>query len=279
MERRYDILSRNKTRDVASYYEKTSGDEKADSLPFIVIVIDELADIMAAYPRELESAIVRLAQMSRAVGIHLIISTQRPEVSVITGLIKANIPTRIALRASSQTDSRTILDTAGAEKLLGNGDMLYLSGDASKPVRVQGAFVTAKEIKRVVEYLKKEYEDFNGEREVSFENNETKAVVQNLGEMNSISIFDEMGAINEEEDELYEQARETVIQAGRASTSYLQRRLRLGYARAARLMDVLEEKGVVGPADGAKPREVLVKNVLANSENDNQKALADIQNL
>ena len=275
MERRYDILSRHKTRDVASYHEKIKGDEKTDSLPFIIIVIDELADIMAAYPRELESAIVRLAQMSRAVGIHLIISTQRPEVSVITGLIKANIPSRIALRASSQTDSRTILDMAGAEKLLGNGDMLYLSGDASKPVRVQGAFVTAKEVKRVAEYLKKEYEDFNGERDVSFENNEAKTVVKNFGELKPISIFDEMENENEE-DELYEQAREIVIQASRASTSYLQRRLRLGYARAARLMDVLEEKGVVGPADGAKPREVLVKNVSSNSESDNQKALADI---
>ena len=275
MERRYDILSRHKTRDVASYHEKIKGDEKADSLPFIIIVIDELADIMAAYPRELESAIVRLAQMSRAVGIHLIISTQRPEVSVITGLIKANIPSRIALRASSQTDSRTILDMAGAEKLLGNGDMLYLSGDASKPVRVQGAFVTAKEVKRVAEYLKKEYEDFNGERDVSFENNEAKTVVKNFGELKPISIFDEMENENEE-DELYEQAREIVIQASRASTSYLQRRLRLGYARAARLMDVLEKKGVVGPADGAKPREVLIKNVPSNSESDNQKALADI---
>ena len=275
MERRYDILSRHKTRDIASYHEKISGsrEEETDYLPFIVIIIDELADIMATYPRELESAVVRLAQMSRAVGIHLIISTQRPEVSVITGLIKANISTRIALRASSQMDSRTILDAAGAEKLLGNGDMLYLSGDASKPVRVQGAFVTANEVKRVVEYLKKEYEDFSGEREVSFENNKTKAVAQVI-----FDEFEKMENKNEEDelDELYEQARETVIQAGRASTSYLQRRLRLGYARAARLMDVLETKGVVGPADGAKPREVLIKNISADAENDNQKLLSDI---
>ncbi|MBI2627824.1 MAG: DNA translocase FtsK 4TM domain-containing protein [Candidatus Niyogibacteria bacterium] len=277
MERRYDILSSHKMRDIASYHEKISGDEKADFLPFIVIVIDELADIMAAYPRELESAIVRLAQMSRAVGIHLIISTQRPEVSVITGLIKANIPTRIALRAASQTDSRTILDAAGAEKLLGNGDMLYLSGDASKPVRVQGVFVTAKEVKRVVEYLKKEYEDFGEEKEVNFENNKVKDVSAVFDELKPISIFDEMED-EKEEDELYEQAREIVVQAKRASTSYLQRRLRLGYARAARLMDVLEEKGVVGPADGAKPREVLIKNTSSDAESDNQKLLNEFKN-
>jgi len=216
-------------------------------MPYIVVVIDELADIMQAYPRELESAIVRLAQMSRAVGIHLVLSTQRPSVNVITGLIKANIPGRIALQVASQIDSRTILDTGGAEKLLGAGDMLYLSGEMSQPQRVQSAFISEEEVKKVVKFLTKQYED-----EVPDEINFAVAEKD--------SMFDAMdsGLDDDEDDELYEEAKEIIIEAGKASTSYLQRKLRIGYARAARLMDILEDRGIIGPQDGSKAREVFV---------------------
>ncbi|MCR4334532.1 MAG: DNA translocase FtsK [Patescibacteria group bacterium] len=240
MERRYNVLEASSVRDIESYHKNVS-----EPMPYIIIVIDELADIMQAYPRELESAIVRLAQMSRAVGIHLILSTQRPSVNVITGLIKANVPGRIALQVSSQIDSRTILDMSGAEKLLGAGDMLYMSGEMSKPQRIQSAFISEGEVKKVVKYLSDTYKD-----EIPEEIN----IGENITDKNSI--FDanfESG----DEDDLYEQAREIVIQAGKASTSYIQRKLRVGYARAARLVDMLEEKGVIGPADGAKPREVI----------------------
>ena len=222
----------------------------ADRLPYIIIIIDELADIMSSYPRELESAIVRLAQMSRAVGIHLILSTQRPEVNIITGLIKANIPARIALKVSSQVDSRTILDTGGAEKLLGAGDMLYSSGEA-QPERLQSAFISEVEVKKVVKYLADSYKDeVTDEISLSSENiSADKSIFQSTLEDEDIG----------DDDEIYEEARQCVIEAGKASTSYLQRKLKLGYARAARLMDKLEERGVIGPGDGAKPREVLEK--------------------
>jgi len=258
MERRYDILEKNKVRDIESYHknilspslEKFKKDkigEVPDIMPYIVVVIDELADIMQAYPRELESAIVRLAQMSRAVGIHLILSTQRPSVNVITGLIKANIPARVALQVASQFDSRTIIDMAGAEKLLGAGDMLYISGEMSKPVRLQSPYITETEVKKVSEYL-----TMNSEDEIPTEINLEGAEPKN-------NIFDSMNNVSDADDDLYEEARETVIRAGKASTSYLQRKLRIGYARAARLMDILEEKGVIGGGDGAKPRDVLIK--------------------
>ncbi|MEK7647108.1 MAG: DNA translocase FtsK 4TM domain-containing protein [Patescibacteria group bacterium] len=262
MERRYEVLFANRTRNLLAYHEKIKNDENADPLPFIVIIIDELADIMAAYPRELEAAIVRLAQMSRAVGIHLIVSTQRPSVEVITGLIKANITSRIAFRVASQVDSRTILDMAGADKLLGNGDMLFLAGDVAKPVRVQGAFVGANEVKRVVEFLRTEYEGA-ADSGLKFEADDANK----MPELDGMDIA--------EDDELYEEARGLVIQAGKASTSYLQRRLRLGYARAARLMDILEERGVVGPADGSKPRDVLMQSGSSES-GDNQSSLNNL---
>lgn len=253
MERRYDILHAHSVRDITSYHEnivsKWEGgdDEEApDQMPYIVIVIDELADIMQAYPRELEAAVVRLAQMSRAVGIHLMLSTQRPSVNVITGLIKANIPARIALQVASQIDSRTILDATGAEKLLGAGDMLYLSGEMSKPHRIQTAFITESEVKKVVEYIRKHNEDSLDEITLS---NDANASPNALF---SASLEDE-----DAEDDLYLEAKQTVEEAGKASTSFLQRKLRIGYARAARLIDILEERGVVGPGDGAKPREVL----------------------
>ncbi|MBI3888167.1 DNA translocase FtsK 4TM domain-containing protein [Candidatus Nomurabacteria bacterium] len=266
MDRRYDILEAESVRDIESYHnnvfnknpKKTKTDDEgvktevdADRLPYIVVIIDELADIMSAYPRELEAAIVRLAQMSRAVGIHIILSTQRPEVNVITGLIKANIPARIALKVSSQIDSRTILDAGGAEKLLGAGDMLYSSGEA-QPERLQSAFISEGEVKKVVKYLADAYKD-EAPAEITLTNGSISA---------DKSIFEsslEDDGNAEDDDEMYEEARACVVEAGKASTSYLQRKLKLGYARAARLMDVLEERGVIGPGDGAKPREVLEK--------------------
>lgn len=250
MDRRYDILEANSVRDIESYHKNILGDKDSEheTMPYIVIVIDELADIMQTYPRELESAIVRLAQMSRAVGIHLMLSTQRPSVNVITGLIKANVPGRIALQVSSQIDSRTILDTGGAEKLLGAGDMLYLSGEMSKPQRIQSAFISETELKKVVKYLADAYKDeIPQEINITSPGNDKDAIFS--------SEFDEEGL--EDDDGLYEQAREIVLEAGKASTSYIQRKLRVGYSRAARLIDLLEKRGVVGPADGSKPREVI----------------------
>ncbi len=249
MDRRYDILQAESVRDIESYhttvYAKAKKDSGVERLPYIVIVIDELADIMQAYPRELESAIVRLAQMSRAVGIHLILSTQRPSVNVITGLIKANVPTRVALQVSSQIDSRTILDQGGAEKLLGAGDMLYASGEMSQPERLQSAFISEEEVKKVVEYLKNAYMD---------EIPDTIELSGSIDKGNSL-FNDSVGG--DDDDDLYEDARITVIESGKASTSYLQRKLGVGYARAARLIDMLEERGVVGAGNGAKPRDVL----------------------
>jgi DNA segregation ATPase FtsK/SpoIIIE, S-DNA-T family len=268
MSRRYDVLEQNAVRDVESYHktvlapavaegkrEEGNKEENTtplpETMPYIVVIIDELADIMQTYPRELESAIVRLAQMSRAVGIHLVLSTQRPSVNVITGLtglIKANVPTRVALQVASQIDSRTILDQQGAEKLLGAGDMLYLGGEMSKPVRLQSAYISEAELKRVVKHLADEYKD-----EIMNEINLTPT------EAGSGAAFDAMGLDGdmEEEDELYESAREAVTAAGKASTSYIQRKLGVGYSRAAKLMDLLETKGVIGPANGSKPREVI----------------------
>ena len=222
-----------------------------EALPYIVIVIDELADIMQSYPRELESSIVRLAQMSRAVGIHLVLSTQRPSVNVITGLIKANVPTRMALQVASQIDSRTILDGSGAETLLGAGDMLYLASDMQKPVRLQSAFISETEVKKVASYIK----SHNAGDLASIDMGGNGIVVADAGDTIGLS----NGSFEDDDldDDLYEDAKRAVEEAGRASTSYLQRKLKIGYSRAARLMDVLEAKGVIGPADGSKPREVL----------------------
>ncbi len=256
MDRRYDILEKEAVRDIQSYHENVlkpalakadDSDIEVEQMPYIVIIIDELADIMSSYPRELEAAIVRLAQMSRAVGIHLILSTQRPSVEVITGLIKANIPTRIALQVASQIDSRTILDTIGAEKLLGAGDMLYLSGDMSKPIRLQSAYISESEVKSVVAYLADQYKDELMD-EINLENNDS-------GSGNAL-FSTALDNDNGDDDDLYEDARLAVMEAGKASASYLQRKLKVGYARAARLLDMLEERGVIGPGDGAKPREV-----------------------
>ncbi|MDB4992077.1 MAG: ftsK [Parcubacteria group bacterium] len=263
MDRRYGILEGEQVRDIDSYHKtvleparkkagKNPNAEVPEALPYIVIVIDELADIMQTFPRELEAAIVRLAQMSRAVGIHLILSTQRPSVNVITGLIKANVPTRLALQVSSQIDSRTILDTGGAEQLLGAGDMLYMSADMQKPVRVQTAFISEDEVKKVAQYIKQNNAgnltalDLSGNN-VPLENNDAVMLGSGMQDMMD----------DDSDDDLYMDAKNAVEEAGRASTSYLQRKLRIGYSRAARLMDILEEKGVIGPADGSRPREIL----------------------
>lgn len=264
MERRYDILQTVGVQNLDSYHaniyqtakkeweEAGSPEEERinlpEPLPYIVIVIDELADLMHAYPRELEASIVRLAQMSRAVGIHLILATQRPSVNVITGTIKANIPTRLALNVASQIDSRTILDAVGAEKLLGKGDMLYLSSDSPKPIRLQSAFLSEDEIKNVVTYLKSQAQS----DPLTSINLEEKAGGTGDSFMGMIT-----GDDSEDDDELYEDAKQAVIEAGKASTSYIQRKLRVGYSRAARLMDLLEDRGVIGAADGAKPRQIL----------------------
>ena len=261
MERRYDILEAEQVQNIASYHkniyqpakkewEKAGKPEDGDAglpeaLPYIVIVLDELNDLMQAYPRELEGCIVRLAQMSRAVGIHLILATQRPSVNVITGTIKANIPTRIALAVASQIDSRTIIDSVGAEKLLGAGDMLYLSSDSPRPYRLQSAFISEEEIKRVVEYLRKQDSNLDT---LSFDEN------QDAG---ADSFMRSLTGSEDVEDELYNDAKQAVLEAGKASTSYLQRKLRIGYSRAARLIDLLEENGVIGPQDGARPREIV----------------------
>jgi S-DNA-T family DNA segregation ATPase FtsK/SpoIIIE len=264
MERRLDVLGEHKVQNIASYHEhvyhpaKEKFEEKGspeeeraelpEPLPYIVIIIDELADLMTTYPKELEACIVRLAQMSRAVGIHLILSTQRPSVNVITGLIKANVPTRVALQVASQIDSRTILDQSGAEKLLGRGDMLFLSADSPKPTRLQSAFVTTEEVKKVVSYLK-DQDSIQTLDTINFDASGDKA--------DPNALFAAGLGDDDEDDDLYEDARVTVMEAGKASTSYLQRKLRIGYSRAAHLMDLLEERGVIGPADGSKPREVI----------------------
>jgi S-DNA-T family DNA segregation ATPase FtsK/SpoIIIE len=270
MDRRYNLLEKNSVRDVSSYHknivtpalekkkknaELGDEEENIDPMPYIVIFIDELADIMQAYPRELESGIVRLAQMSRAVGIHLVLSTQRPSVNVITGLIKANVPSRIALQVASQIDSRTIIDMRGAEELLGAGDMLYLSAEMSTPRRIQSAYITENETKRLVQYLVDNMDGLPQEIAMTGEtvtNSTPDPIFSSSGDTGGFGDSNE-----EEDDDLYEEAKKTVLEAGKASTSYIQRKLRVGYARAARLMDILEERGVIGPSDGAKPREVL----------------------
>lgn len=274
MERRYDILQAEKVQQLSTYHERVYKPAKAEweatgseeetkinlpePLPYIVIVLDELNDLMQSYPREIEATIVRLAQMSRAVGIHLILATQRPSVNVITGTIKANIPTRLALAVASQIDSRTILDQVGAEKLVGQGDMLYMTGEMSKPVRLQSGFVSEEELKKVIEYLK-DLEDIHELSTIDLEGKDGQ---------DSDTVFGMSLDDDDEEDELYGEAQQAVIEAGKASTSYLQRKLKVGYSRAARLIDLLEERGVIGPGNGAKPREILVGGTSSGRDND-----------
>lgn len=240
MEHRYELFSNSGTRNIEGYNEHLMKTESGEPLPYIVVIVDELADLMMVAANDVEDSITRLAQMARAAGIHLIIATQRPSVNVITGVIKANIPSRIAFGVSSQVDSRTILDSVGAEKLLGRGDMLFLPVGAAKPTRIQGAFLTDEEVESVINYAKEqEKAEYNEE------------LVPELNEQ----AFD---APDELEDELYDQAVQIILEAKQASVSLLQRRMRIGYTRAARLIDSMEAKGVVGPYEGSKPREVLV---------------------
>ena len=252
MEMRYELLATVGVRDIDSYEESLQAgtlrippgmEDRFEHMPFIVVVIDELADLMMVAPRDVEDAICRIAQMARAVGIHLVVATQRPSVDVVTGLIKANIPSRIALMTSSQADSRVILDMNGAEKLVGNGDMLFAPSSISKPVRIQGAWVTEAEVRAVSEFIR-------GQREVVYENS-----------VEGLALPPGEGAGEHglgDDDELLEQAAELVIRSQLGSTSMLQRKLKVGFARAGRLMDLMEERGIVGPSLGSKARDVLV---------------------
>ena len=242
MERRYELLEARRARDISSYNQITENQE--EHLPYLVVIIDELADLMQSFPREIEANIVRIAQKSRAVGIHLIISTQRPSVNIITGIVKANIPVRIALQVASSIDSRTILDATGAENLIGAGDLLFSSAENKKPVRAQSAFVTETEVKKVVGYLLKH----NGVAEGIID------ITKNQDTGGST----DFGGSDNDEDELYPEALRIVAEARKASTSLLQRKLKIGYSRAARLIDMLEENGIVGQQVGSKPREILV---------------------
>lgn len=240
MERRFEVLAAAKVRDIGSYNLKNP-DTK---IPYIVFVIDELADLMATAAGEVEAGIIRLAQMARAVGIHLIVATQRPSVDVITGLMKANIPARIAFSVASVIDSRTILDCPGADKLLGRGDMLFLTSDLGKPVRIQGAFISEDELKDVAEYLK-------GDEEPTYD----ESIVEKPNMNGTTNMF---GGPADSQDPLFADAKRAIIDAGKASASFMQRKFKIGYARAARILDELEAAGVIGPSDGAKPREILV---------------------
>ncbi len=245
MERRYSLLAEEKLRDIGAYNQR----KKNEGMPYIVIVIDELADLMMIAARDVEALIVRLAQKARAVGIHLVLATQRPSVDVITGLIKANIPARIAFTVASQVDSRTILDQAGAEKLLGQGDMLLLDTGMSKPKRVQGAWVMEDEVMRVTDHLRQQ-------RAPEYDDEVIKQPVQLGGRGGIVMDLDGNG-----DDDMYKDALRVVVDSGKASASLLQRRLRVGYARAARLIETMEEQGIIGPADGARPREVLISSL------------------
>ena len=251
MERRYKLFAENNVREIKAY-NKLAAQTRLEHLPYIAIVIDELADLMMVAGKEVEDYICRIAQKARAAGIHLIVATQRPSVDVITGLIKANIPSRIAFAVSSQIDSRTILDASGAEKLLGNGDMLFLPVGASKPVRVQGTFVTDEEIGAVLSFIKSTSSTQYDEEMIA--EMERRAVAEKGSKKGSDDDGDTGGAL----DPMFEQAVECVIDAGQASTSLLQRRCKLGYARAARIMDQMEQEKIIGPYEGAKPRTVLV---------------------
>ncbi|MDD2796874.1 MAG: DNA translocase FtsK, partial [Candidatus Pacebacteria bacterium] len=259
MESRFETLKNAGNRDISSYNK--SWKQGMEKMPYIVVIIDELADLMMARGKEIESYIVRLAQKARAVGIHLVLATQRPSVEVITGLIKANISSRISFKVASQVDSRTMLDVAGAEKLLGKGDFLFQSKDTTNLKRIQGPFVSEKEIKNVVSFIesKKLKEDLeNPEKFLEIESKKEHSLKTVLEEAISSPSM-QIDQFLRDEDPLYEQAKQIVIKTKKASTSYLQRKLKIGYARAARIIDALEEGGIVGPQDGSRQREVYIK--------------------
>jgi len=241
MDRRYDMLSEKGVRNIAGWNEQATFQ---DRLPYIVVIIDELADLMIQAAAEVETSIVRLAQLARAVGIHLVIATQRPSVDVITGTIKANIPSRIAFAVSSQIDSRTILDQKGAEDLIGKGDMLFMPIDASKPLRVQGCYVSEKEIDEVCKFWREQEQPTFTIDPTAETAHDPKKESGDFG--------------NEDADPFWEEAVRFVVERGQASTSMLQRRFSIGFQRASRLLDTMEERGIVGQRDGPRPREVLV---------------------
>lgn len=253
MERRYKLFADNNVRDLKGYNELAEMSEDMPKMSQIVIIIDELADLMMTAAKEVEESICRIAQKARAAGMHLIIATQRPSVDVVTGLIKANIPTRVAFAVSSQIDSRTILDVGGAEKLLGKGDMLYSPLGASKASRVQGCYVSSKEISAVVDYIKSNHDNNYDEAVMDEIEKQVEAAQKPAKGGGGFESESEDGV-----DAMLDQAIEVVVEAGQASTSLLQRRLKLGYARAARIVDQMEERGIVGPYEGSKPRKVLI---------------------
>ena len=250
MERRYEVFSDSGTKNIEGYNkyveeQNKERSEKLRTLPYIVVIIDELADLMLVAAKEVEDSIMRITQMARAAGIHLIVATQRPSTDVITGVVKSNIPCRVSFAVSSAIDSRTILDMIGAEKLLGKGDMLYKPQDENIPTRIQGTFITDEEIKRVVDFTiaqqKAKYDE---------------TLLMDAEEMNATTMVEEQDA---SEEPLYDEIVAFVIQQQKASTSLLQRRFRLGYNRAARAIDLLEERGIIGPQNGSKPREVFAQ--------------------
>ena len=250
MERRYSLFEETRTKNITDYNKyvddrRRNLNGKMDKLPYIVIIIDELADLMLVAAKEVEDSILRITQMARAAGIHLIVATQRPSTDVITGVVKANIPSRIAFTVSSSIDSRTILDMTGAEKLLGKGDMLFLPMGENNPVRIQGAYVSDEEIEKVIDYVV-------GQQKAQFDNKFDL-------ETNMTTIHNDDSDVEEKDDPLYNEIVKFVVTTGKASASLLQRKYKLGYNRAARIIDLLEERGIVGPANGSKPREVLVK--------------------
>ena len=250
MEHRYDLFEENGVKNISGYnemidkYNEDNPDCKKKKMTYIVVIIDELADLMMVASKEVEDSIMRSTQMARAAGIHLIVATQRPSTDVITGVVKANIPSRISFAVSSQIDSRTILDCSGAEKLLGKGDMLYLPMGENAPIRIQGCFISDDEIRRLIEYVCSQQQA----------NYDTHITAPKEDDHNPVS-----GEKEDYEDPLYNEIVEFAINTGKISASLLQRRFRLGYNRAARCIDLLEERGIIGPANGSKPREVLVK--------------------
>ena len=245
MVNRYNLFAQKGVRDMKGYNELLKANGEDGALPHIVIIVDELADLMMVAPNDVEDAICRLAQMARAAGMHLVIATQRPSVDVITGLIKANVPSRIAFAVSSQVDSRTILDMAGAEKLLGKGDMLFYPMGASKPTRVQGAFVTDKEVEQIVDFIK-------SKNEVKYDEDVLEKI------QSGVTGGTKTEETDDEVDALLNDVISMVVELGQASTSLIQRRFKVGYARAARIIDQMEERGIISGFDGTKPRQVLI---------------------
>ena len=248
MTNRYKLFADSGVRNMESYNELFNKGLIEQKLPYIVIIVDELADLMMVCPNDVEDYIGRLAQMARAAGMHLVIATQRPSVDVITGVIKANIPSRISFAVSSQIDSRTILDGSGAEKLLGKGDMLYYPVGESKPLRVQGCFISEEEVEQVVTFIKNEQGDINYEEDI----------IDHINNAADSTKSSEHNENSDDADELLNEVINIVVEYGQASTSFIQRKFRIGFNRASRIMDQLEERGVISEKDGSRPRQVLI---------------------